>query len=91
MRLHLAGVEIKHGCPLGIQFYIMKVIALLIDVLIEFPNSYPVIKHMLLVFGDIDNDWHQIDARRQSVGFDCQIEFFRNSCSCRNRDFTAVS
>ena len=90
MRLYLAGVEIEYGCPLGIQFYIRTLIARLIDVLIEFPNSDAIIKHLLLVpvFGGIDDDRHQIDARSQVFGVDCQSEFIRNPCSCRNRDFT---
>ena len=92
MRLHLAGVEIKHGCPLGIQFYIMKVIALLIDVLVEFPNSYPIIKHLLpgSVLGGIDNDRHQIDARFQSIGFDRKFDFIGHTSPGRNSNFTIV-
>ena len=92
MRLYLAGVEIENGCVLCIQFYIRTLIARLIDVLIEFPNSDAIIKHLLLVpvFGGIDDDRHQIDARSQVFGVDCQSEFIRNPRSCRNRDFTIV-
>ena len=92
MRLHLASVEIKHGCPLGIQFYIMKVIAILIDVLVEFPDSDAIIKHLFpgSVLGSIDNDRHQIDARFQPLRFDRKFDFIGHASPGRNSNFTIV-
>lgn len=71
MRLHLACVEIKHGCPLGIQFYIIKVIAILIDVFVEFPNSYPIIKYCISV---LHGKRQQISSRGQTIGREGNFE-----------------